>query len=381
MLLTASFLMARSFRQTVAGGEGFTPGRERVLMARFDPRLAQYDAARTARFYDLLADGARELPGVRAAGLTRNPPLGLSSFEALAFVPEGYDMPRDRENFTAAMDVVDTGFFDALGVPILHGRAFAVADSADAPRVAVVNEQFARHYWPDSEPAAVVGRRLRLERATGEAVEIVGVTPTLKYRDPSERPTDFVYLSLAQTPRERMALLVATDGPALRWLAPLQDLVRRLDPNLPLLTARTYDDLYRYHAVEGPGVAIRLVGTMGGVGLLLAIAGLYGLVAYNVSRRTREIGIRMAIGAGPVSVLRLVMGKGLTLVALGTAVGLLLGFGIERLLNSTVFHAGGVDVVAYLVVVPSMLAATLIATYVPARRAAKIPPTQALRYE
>jgi macrolide transport system ATP-binding/permease protein len=381
MLLTASFLMARSFRQTVVGGEGITPDRDRVLMARFDPRLAQYDAARTERFYAALAEETRQLPGVLAAGLTRNPPLGMSSFDTLAFVPEGFEMPQDRENFTAAMDVIDDGFFDALGVAVLHGRGFRTSDTPERPRVAVVNEQFARHYWPDDSPATAVGKRLHLDRATGEAVEIVGVTRTLKYREPAERPTDFVYLPLTQNPRERMVLLLRTDGDALRWVAPLQDLVRRLDANLPLLEMRTYDDLYRYHAVEGPGVAIRLVSTMGGIGLLLAVAGLYGLVAYNVSRRTREIGIRMAIGAGPVSVLRLVMGKGLTLVACGTGLGLLLGFGIERLLNATLFHAGGIDFVAYLVVVPSMVLATLLATYVPARRAAKIAPTLALRYE
>jgi ABC-type antimicrobial peptide transport system permease subunit len=124
-----------------------------------------------------------------------------------------------------------------------------------------------------------------------------------------------------------------------------------------------------------------LVGTMGVVGLLLAIAGLYGLVAYTVSRRTREIGIRMAIGAGQGDVLRLVMGKGLTLVAMGIAIGLAMGFGIERLFNSVLFNASGVDIVAYIFVVPSLFLVTMLAAYVPARRASRIAPTQALRYE
>jgi ABC-type antimicrobial peptide transport system permease subunit len=133
--------------------------------------------------------------------------------------------------------------------------------------------------------------------------------------------------------------------------------------------------------VEGPRVAIELVGTMGVVGLLLAIAGLYGLVAYNVSRRTREIGIRMAIGARPFDVLRLTMGRGLVLVGLGTVIGLAMGFAVEQMMNSMLFHAGGVDVVAYAVVVPTLFLATALATYVPGRRAARISPTQALRYE
>jgi len=133
--------------------------------------------------------------------------------------------------------------------------------------------------------------------------------------------------------------------------------------------------------VEGPRIAVEMVGTLGAVGLLLAIAGLYGVVAYNVSRRTREIGIRIAIGAGPADVLRLVMGKGLVLVGMGTAIGLAMGFAVERLMNAMLFNAGGVDIVAYVIVVPSLFLVTMLAAYVPARRAARIAPTQALRYE
>ena len=120
---------------------------------------------------------------------------------------------------------------------------------------------------------------------------------------------------------------------------------------------------------------------MGAVGLLMAIAGLYGLVAYNVSRRTREVGIRMALGAGSTDVLRLMMGKGLLLVGIGTTIGLAMGFAVERLFNSVLFNAGGIDVVAYVVVVPSLFLVTMLAAYMPARRASRIAPTQALRYE
>jgi putative ABC transport system permease protein len=148
-----------------------------------------------------------------------------------------------------------------------------------------------------------------------------------------------------------------------------------------MLRTRAYEDFYLNQAVRGPRIAIDLVGTMGVVGLLLAIAGLYGLVAYNVSRRTREIGIRMALGAANSDVLRLVMGKGLVLVGTGTVIGLAMGFAVERLMNSMLFDAGGIDIVAYLVVVPSLFLATMLAAYVPARRATRIAPTQALRYE
>jgi ABC-type antimicrobial peptide transport system permease subunit len=148
-----------------------------------------------------------------------------------------------------------------------------------------------------------------------------------------------------------------------------------------MLQTRPYEDFYVNQAVKGPRIAIDLVGTMGLVGLLLAVAGLYGLVAYNVSRRTREIGIRIALGAASSDVLRLVLGKGLVLVGVGTVIGLVLGFGLEQLMNSMLFDSGGVDVLAYAVVVPVMFLVTMLAAYVPARRATHIAPTQALRYE
>jgi ABC-type antimicrobial peptide transport system permease subunit len=158
--------------------------------------------------------------------------------------------------------------------------------------------------------------------------------------------------------------------------------VRALDPNLPMMQTRAYEDFYLNQAVRGPRIAIEMVGSMGAAALLLTIAGLYGLVAYNVSRRTREIGIRMALGAGSSDVLRMVMGKGLVLVAIGTVVGLAMGFGVEQLMKSMLFDAGGgIDVLVYVIVVPSLFLVAMLAAYVPARRASKIAPTQALRYE
>lgn len=376
MLLTAAFLMARSFEHSLIQVNGIA--KDHLLMARFDPRLVQYDAAQTERFYQQLAERARETPGVLSAAFTANPPLGLNGFEVFSFVPEGFQMPRDRASFTAAMDPVDEGFFDTMKIRILRGRGFLASDRGDTPRVAVVNEQFANHYWPKAD---AVGKRVRLDGRAGAPIEIVGVAQTIQYRETGERPIDFVYLPFTQHRRERMVLLLRSSGDPLQMVEPLKRIVAALAPNLPISETRSYEDLYRYHAVDGPRAAIRLVGTMGGVALLLAIAGLYGLVAYNVSRRTREIGIRMAIGAGPFAVLRLVMGKGLALVGLGTVLGLALGFAVERLMNSMLFNAGGVDFVAYLVVVPSMVLVTLLAAYVPARRASRIAPTLALRCE
>jgi putative ABC transport system permease protein len=287
-------------------------------------------------------------------------------------------MPQDRENFNSTMDTVDEGYFQTMGIPILQGRGFLASDTSDAPLVAVVNERFAKHYWPGGD---AVGKHIRLDSRTGTPVEIVGVAQTIKYQSTFEKPIDFVYMPLAQHPIARMVLMLRSSGDPLQLVQPVKDVVRTLDANMPMLQTRSYEDLYVNAAVKGPGIAIQLVGTMGTVGLLLAVAGLYGLVAYNVSRRTHEIGIRMALGAGSKDVLRLVMGKGLVLVGMGTAIGLAMGFAVERLMNSVLFNAGGVDILAYIIVVPSMFLVTMLATYVPARRASRIAPTQALRYE
>jgi putative ABC transport system permease protein len=265
-----------------------------------------------------------------------------------------------------------------MGIPIVRGREFLGSDDEGAPRVAIVNEHFARHYWPNAE---AVGRRIRLGGRTGEPVEIVGVAQDIHYGDTFAGRTDFVYMPIGQHPLSRLVLMVRSDGDPLQLLEPVQEVVRSLDPNMPMLRTMSYAELYRYSVVVGPGIAIKLVGTLGAVALLLAIAGLYGLVAYNVSRRTREIGIRMAIGARPGDVLRLVMGKGLTLVAIGIVFGLAMGFAVERFMNAMLFSLAGTDLTVYLVVVPAMLLVTMLAAWIPARKAARIPPTLALRCE
>ena len=214
-----------------------------------------------------------------------------------------------------------------------------------------------------------------------EGVEIVGVAETIKNENAADFPADFIYLPLAQHPIARLTLMVRSSGDPVQLVQTVKEAVRTLDPNLPMIDTRAYEEYYRNQAVESPKIAMKMVGAMGLVGLLMAVAGLYGLIAYNVSRRTHEIGIRMALGADRSEVLRLVMGKGLVLVGIGTALGLAMGFAVERLMNSMLFDAGGVDALAYVVVVPTLFVVTMLAAYIPARRASRIAPTEALRYE
>jgi predicted permease len=376
MLLTSSFLMVRGFRNTLLDGMEFA--KDHLLMTTFDPRLVQYDAVQTKQFFKVLKERVRETAGVEGVTLTQNVPMGRDDFDALTFVPDGFQMPRDRENFTSVMDTADEDYFTTMQVPILRGRAFQSTDTAESPRVAIVNEYFAHHYWPGQE---ALGKRFRLDRSDGVPVEIVGIAQTIKVRDTFDKNDDFIYLPMSQHPIARMALMVRSSGDPLQLVPAVKDVVKRMDPNMPMLGTMTYEDMYLNRAIRGPAVALKLVGAMGIVGLVLTVAGLYGLVAYNVSRRTREIGIRIALGAARGDVLRLMMGKGMALVAIGTAIGIVMGIGVEQMMNSMVFNAGGVDFVAYAVVVPLLFVVSMMAAFVPARKAARIEPTRALRYE
>lgn len=379
MLLAASFLMSRGFQQSMGASTTFAnSAKEHVLMVKFDPRLVQYSPEQTQQFYQRLADQAKQIPSVESVGLTQNPPLGLDDFGSTAFVPEGFQMPRGRESFTTAMDTVDEDYFRAMGVPLLRGRCFTRNDNAAASPVVIVNEQFAQHYWPKSD---ALGQRIRLDGGKGPLAQVIGIAQNVRYQNTFEKPMDFIYRPVAQQPAPRLILLLRSSSDPRELIRPVQQMVRRMDANLPIVEMRTYAEIYHYAVIEGPGIAIKLVGTLGAVALFLAVAGLYGLIAYQVGRRTREIGIRMAIGARPADVLRLMMSKGLRLVAAGTVIGTLLGVAVERLLNAMIFTEAGFDLTAFLVAVPSMVAITLLATYVPARKASQIPPTQAIRYE
>jgi hypothetical protein len=280
---------------------------------------------------------------------------------------------------------IDEHYLDAMGLTILRGRNFRETDSADAPKVAVVNEQFARHYWPDQD---AIGKRFRVAEPNAPQdgkngwVEIVGLTKTSKYIFLAEPPTDFFYLPYKQQPSPRMLLLAQSAGDPANFAAPLRDVIRNLDASLPISNVRTMEALFHARAISVFNVIIGTVGAMGLMGLGLAIVGLYGLVAYGVSRRTKEIGIRMAIGAGRDAVLRMILQQGLALALAGLVVGLLAGAGAERLLQAA-FPSGdnGFHPMALILVTPVVIAVTFVATYIPARRASRVDPIQALRYE
>ena len=275
MLLAASFLMFRGFQHSLSEGLGFAEqARDHVLMVRFDPRLVQYDAARTQRFYELLAERVRKRPESGARRSRRTLRSAWATSTASPSCRRGSQMPRDRENFTSTMDTVDEGYFETMGIPILRGRGFRASDTAG---------RAARRRSSTSSSRNTTGRApIRWANASASTAPMARRSRSSASRRRSstatapDRAIDFVYLPLAQHPVARMVLLLRSSGDPLQLVQPVKDVVRSLDANMPMLETRTYEDLYRYSTVEGPRVAVELVGTLGAVGLLLAIAGLYG---------------------------------------------------------------------------------------------------------
>lgn len=378
VLLVLATFTYRGFQEQLKDGPGYRT--DHLLMMSFDPSLVRYSEDDTRRFLLQLVEEARSVPGIRSLALTSGVPMANEGIGAANVKPEGFQLPEGKEQLTLFSARVDERYFETMKIPIVRGRGFREGDSTDAPRVAVVNEQYVRHYLPNQDP---IGKRFELrDRGSSSWVEIVGVAKTTKYLWLGEPPTDFVYLPYRQHPRTNMVLLAESAGDAASLVAPLRDLVRRFDPSMPIFNVRTMDEFYRMRTITIFNVIIGIIAAMGMMGLTLAIVGLYGLVAYATSRRTREIGIRMAIGAGRTSVVRMVLRQGVGLALVGLVVGLLAGVGVERLMMA-LFPSGddSIEVMAYVLVTPIVLGATFLAAYLPARRAARIEPMTALRYE
>src|SRR6266508_5397655 len=378
VLLVVATLMYRNFRELLAGGPGYRP--DHLLQMSFVPTLVRYTGPQARRFFEQVAERARSVPGVKSVSLASAAPSDIGPGSARTIAPEGFQLPAVTESVAVLSSIVDEHYFDTVGLSILEGRGFRTTDADDAPRVAVVNERLAQLYWPGHD---ALGKRFRLYDATGPWVEVVGVAKTAKYIVLSESPRALVYLAYKQHPQPRMTMLVESVGDPGSLAAPLREMVRRFDANLPIDNVRTVEESYRMRMVSIFHVIIELVGAMGTMGLGLAIVGLYGLVAYAASRRTKEIGIRMAIGADQADVLRMVLRQGTVLAVVGLGAGLLASVVASRALTAFFPRGasgdGGTDVAAFVLVASAVLLVTLLAAYVPARRASRVNPTDALR--
>lgn len=377
VLLVVAMFMYRGFGQQLADGPGYRI--DHLLMMAFDTSLIRYSDPQAQQFFQQVADSARAVSGVTAATMTTSIPMSNDSIGTVTIAPEGFQFPPGKENATTLASRVDEFYFDALGIPVVAGRNFTRRDDDSAPRVAIVNQHLAEHYWPNQDP---LGKRFRLQDAKNAWVEIVGVAKASKYIFVAEPPSDFVYLPYRQNPSPSMFLVAQSSGDPAALAAPLREAVRGLDVNMPIFNVRTMEELYRMRAISIFRVLVTTVGAMGLMGLGLSIVGLYGLVAYAASRRTREIGIRMAIGATAPHVLRMVLRQGLALALTGLILGLAASVGAGELLTAA-FPSGDDrrDVMSLVLVAPVVFLVTLLATYIPARRAARVNPVEALRYE
>ncbi len=377
MLLVATGMLVDAFRKVLALDPGFRT--DHLIIMSLDTKLVRYSPAQTQALYRDLIERARGLAGVASATLTSAVPFKIGDDASEAVIPEGYTFATGQDHASSLAAVVDERYFDTMHIKLVRGRGFTADDKRDARRVAVVNEEFAKTYWPNQEP---VGKRIRVGDANSPWVEIVGVTTTGKYSWVAELPQPYLYLPFSQHERTRMSLLVETMNADASFLAgPLRDVVRTLDANQPVFGVQTYSSLYRERAVAVPLMIMQMVGTLGLLGLTLALIGLYALVAYAVARRTREIGIRMAIGAGKSDVLRMVLRQGLVLSIAGIGVGGLASVVFARLLTAALAGIGAPNPATYVIVPAALICLTMAATYFPARRASLVDPLVALRYE
>jgi predicted permease len=377
MLLICSGLFIRSLRQASSVDLGFNP--DNLLVMSMDWQLQGYAETAGRNLSGQLLDRVRALPGVESASLSNSLPLGLGGSRRSVTI-EGYTA-QPGESTEVKWCSVAPGYFETLRIPMLRGRTFNDQDRMGSPGVVVVNESFARRYWPGTNP---VGKRIQLGRTRSGAndspayLEVVGVARDCKYATLGEESTPFFYLNLLQHYQPSLTLIVRTSGNPLDYLSAARGEVSALDKNLPLYDVKTM----RQHlglALLPAQLAGSVLGIFGLVALILAAAGIYGVMAYSVAQRTREIGIRMALGASASSVLKLMVKRGMTLTLVGMVLGLIASLALTRLIRPLLFGVSATDPLTFIVVVLLLSAVALLACYIPARRATKIDPMAALR--
>jgi putative ABC transport system permease protein len=377
VLLISAGLLIKSFVRLMEVDPGFQP--ERVLISNLELPPTQYQTdTQMKKFHDSVMQRNASLPGVRAVGTVS---YGLPMYGGGLlgdFNIEG--LPEPPHSMVSKL-VVSSGYFRAMGIRIEEGREFDEHDRDKSQPVAIVSESVARRFWPKGD---ALGKRLHLGFSGSPWYSVVGVAPDVKQMGLEKEAPLAIYVPYSQAPRSFflsfMTIATRTDSDPLSMANALRRAARAVDPNMPLFDVTSMEQLV-YQSVSTPRFNAFLLGGFASLALILAVVGIYGVTSYSVTQRTHEIGIRMALGAERTDVLRMVVRQGLRLVSLGTAIGVVAAFAVTKVLRSMLFGVQPTDPLTYFTVAAALIGVSILATYIPARRATKVDPIVALRYE
>jgi predicted permease len=358
-------LAVKSFARLLAVDPGFQPRNVLAVNLGLHHRES----------YEALLARIAAVPGVEAVGAAKHFPLrGAGEFRSPVVVPAGAGGGSDDRELRLPVMHVSAGYFHTMGIPLRAGRAFTAADRADAPPVWIVNEAFAHRSWPNE---SAVGKTLRLD---GTAIQVVGVVSDFRQRSLTEPPEPTAYIHYPQNMRAALSLAIRTAGAPLRHANAVREAIWSVDRDQTISSVTTMEEI-----VGGTTVRPRLLATLlfmfGAMGLVLGALGIYGVLAFAVSQRRQEIGVRVALGATPGSVLALVIGQGMTLALTGVAVGVVGALLLTRAMAAVLYEVRATDPATFATVIVVLLGTALVASWLPARRALRIYPVQALRAE
>jgi macrolide transport system ATP-binding/permease protein len=369
VLIAGTGLLLRSLVQMQNSDPGFST--RNVVVSAADLFSAGYKPDRAKIFYEQLLERIRTLPGVQSAALARVRPFSYAGYSSAPLEIEGYQPPRN-EQVAADYNQVGEEYFSAIGIPIVTGREFTRNDDENAPPVAIVNETMAVKYWPGK---SVIGQRLKVK---DKWMEVVGLAKDSKYQTMLEAPKPFFYVPVRQNFFVQNGFIVRTDQSAAAIMNGLGREIHALDPNLaPLDTISLQEQVDRMSYTQR--LAVALLAIFGGMALFLAAIGLYAVMSYSVSQSTRELGLRMALGAGAGDLLRLVISRGIRLTTAGVAIGAIAALTLTRLMGNLLYKVSPRDPLAFAVALIVMLSVASIACFLPAWRATRIDPVRALR--
>jgi macrolide transport system ATP-binding/permease protein len=376
LLLTCAGLFVRSLIKAQNASPGFDP--KNILVMSFDPSLLGYDDAKTAAFYHDLLERVDGLPGVGSASLAEFIPLGSAGDDA-SIVIEGHEPPPEEKNLRVSYNLVTTDYFQTMGIPLMRGRPFNEQDRNGAPGALIINETMANRHWPNEE---VVGKRLLINH---QPFSVIGVAKDTKYRSLGEDSRPFIFVSFFQRDTAKivsgdMKLHVRTNGDTHNVLAAIRREVQTLDPNQPVFDIQPLIEGMRF-ALIPTQVAGSVLGLSGLLALLLSAVGIYSLIAYSVGQRTREIGIRMALGAQRRDILKSILVQGLKLASKGVVIGLLASFALTRVIRSLLYGVSATDPATFIFMSLLLIFVAMLACFFPAYNAVRVDPIVALRYE